>query len=173
MIEAEPASGSGAGAAGAAEPVTIAAATPADLGAVVRIAHASFDTPWSERGYAEELSRDDALALVARRGGGTVGYLLARLQAGELHVLSLAVAPASRTGGAGGALVARALRDASAAGAAVAHLEVRASAAPALACYRAAGFAVVGRRDGYYPGGEDALLLSLALPVGATAAARR
>jgi len=42
-------------------------------------------------------------------------------------------------------------------------LEVRASNAAAQALYTAAGFVADGRRPGYYPDGEDALLWRLDL----------
>jgi ribosomal-protein-alanine N-acetyltransferase len=42
-------------------------------------------------------------------------------------------------------------------------LELRASNVPARALYEQAGFVVAGRRPRYYPGGEDALLMTLDL----------
>lgn len=101
---------------------------------------------------------------VARGDDGIAGYLEARLVADELHVLALAVIPEARRRRAASALLAHALADAAARGARVAQLELRASNAPALALYRRFGFAVVGARARYYADGEDALLLSRALP---------
>jgi ribosomal-protein-alanine N-acetyltransferase len=138
-------------------------ATSADLDAILAIAVASFASPWSRASHAEELARPAGACWVVRASGCVLGYLLGRLEADELHVLSLAVAPPDRRSGCAAALIGVALGDACARGARRAHLEVRASARPALACYRDAGFEVVGRRPNYYPGGEDALLLTRVL----------
>jgi len=138
-------------------------ATPAHLDAILEIASRSLESAWSRASFAEEVVRPDGACWAARVGDRTVGYLVGRVQAEALHVLSLAVAPESRREGCAAALVEASLRDARGRGAVHAHLEVRASAVPALACYRNAGFEIVGRRPGYYPGGEDALLLSRAV----------
>ena len=42
--------------------------------------------------------------------------------------------------------------------------DLRASNGAARGLYEASGFVVVGRRPRYYPGGEDALLMTLDLP---------
>lgn len=141
-------------------------ATLAHLAAILAIAGESFESPWSRASFADELARPDGACWDAGFGPRAVGYLLGRVQADELHVFSLAVAPESRRAGCAAALVEAALRDGRARGATRAHLEVRASAVPALACYESAGFEIVGRRAGYYPGGEAALLLSRSLAEG-------
>lgn len=140
--------------------VTLEGAKAGDLDAIVAIAAESFASPWSRSSYADELARTDGARWVARIGPERVGFLLGRIQVDHLEVLSLAVAPAKRRAGCGAALVSAALADADARGVSRVQLEVRVSAEPALACYRHAGFEVVGRRSGYYADGEDALLLS-------------
>jgi ribosomal-protein-alanine N-acetyltransferase len=135
-------------------------AAPSHLDAILAIAVDSFASPWSRAGHAEELERPDGICWIAREQGELAGYLLARAQGDDLHVLSIAVAPARRRRGIAAALLERALGDPRASEATAAHLEVRATAAPALGCYAAAGFEVVGRRAAYYPGGVDAILMS-------------
>ncbi|MDN3567545.1 GNAT family N-acetyltransferase [Paeniroseomonas aquatica] len=87
------------------------------------------------------------------------GLVLARAAGGEAEILTLAVAPAARRRGLGAALLAGALQGAVLRGAAAMFLEVAAGNAAALALYRAAGFAEVGRRHRYYADGSDALVL--------------
>jgi ribosomal-protein-alanine N-acetyltransferase len=87
------------------------------------------------------------------------GFVLARVAADEAEILTLAVAPAARRQGHGGALLAAAMAQAAARGAAAMFLEVAEANGPARALYAAAGFAEAGRRRAYYPDGGDALVL--------------
>ena len=76
----------------------------------------------------------------------------------EAELLRIAVDPAHRGGGLGRRLL-EACQDALAAGGmGELHLEVRASNRAAIGLYRACGWTPCGRRGGYYPDGEDALL---------------
>ena len=78
----------------------------------------------------------------------------------ELHINTLAVAPAARRRGAATALVRHVMADAAAGGATKATLEVRASNTPALALYEGLGFRIAATRPGYYAKPpEDALIL--------------
>jgi ribosomal-protein-alanine N-acetyltransferase len=100
-----------------------------------------------------------ATTLVARDGAGrVVGHASARRLVDEVHVLRLAVDATQRRAGIGSALLAGLTDWAAACAAARITLEVRASNEPALALYGRAGFATLGRRIGYYPDGEDALV---------------
>jgi ribosomal-protein-alanine N-acetyltransferase len=96
------------------------------------------------------------------------GLLLARGAAGDIEILTLGVAPGSRRAGLGRRLLARGLAEAGAAGATRVFLEVAEDNEAALALYRKAGFAPIGRRPDYYrgPGGRrDALTLRRLLGV--------
>ena len=87
------------------------------------------------------------------------GFVLARVAADEAEILTLAVAPAARRQGHGGALLAGAMAAAAARGASAMFLEVAEHNAAARGLYAAAGFAEAGRRRRYYPDGSDALVL--------------
>lgn len=123
---------------------------------------AAFPAPWDAAAFETLLDQDGVFALEA-----TDGFILMRAVADEAEILTLAVRPAARRQG----LAARLLTEAAAAAAARSatrlFLEVAADNAGALALYDGAGFAVAGRRPGYYarPGGgrEDALILALNL----------
>ena len=121
-------------------------------------------TPWSAAAFAATLARPECFVL-SEPGG----FLLASVAAGEAEVLTLAVAPLARRQGIGRRLVAGFLAVAAARGAQVALLEVAADNRAALALYRGAGFAEVGRRHGYYrtPEGQaiDAVVMTRALPL--------
>jgi ribosomal-protein-alanine N-acetyltransferase len=118
--------------------------------------------PWTASEIASILS--SPLAFVLADSGG---FLLGRVVADEAELLTLAVLPDQRRRGVATALVQDFLTTAHQRAAAHAFLEVAANNQPALALYLGAGFALVGRRAGYYrtAGGapDDALVLSRAL----------
>lgn len=109
--------------------------------------------------FAEELTRDDRRYLVVADDGAAIGYGGIALLAGEAHVMGLAVVPARQGEGHGAALLDALLVVAARAGCDAVTLEVRPSNEVARRLYRAAGFEEAGRRPGYYPDGEAALLL--------------
>lgn len=98
-----------------------------------------------------------AVEIAALQGGAGVftcaesaGFLMGRVAADEAELWTLAVDPTARRQGVGGRLVVAFLAGARARGAARAFLEVAADNAPAIGLYLQAGFAVCGRRRGYY-----------------------
>lgn len=94
------------------------------------------------------------------------GFVLARVAADEAEILTLAVIPAARRLGHGGALLAGAMAAAAARGAVTMFLEVAEHNAAARALYATAGFAAAGRRPRYYADGSDALVLRRGLAGG-------
>ncbi|MGI4943969.1 MAG: GNAT family N-acetyltransferase [Janthinobacterium lividum] len=138
------------------------AATPAHAIALAAIHAASFPPgeTWGADAMALQLGLSGSFGLVCSDGTGLV---LARVAADEAEILTLAVLPETRRRGVGGALLASAATEAAARGARALFLEVAVGNAPAQALYARAGFATVGRRRGYYPCGEDALVLRRAL----------
>jgi ribosomal-protein-alanine N-acetyltransferase len=137
--------------------VTLPAATTADAAALAALHAAAF--PLAEAWGA------DAIALMLELPGTYgiwspgEGFVLARAAGGESEILTLAVLPAARRRGLGGALMAAALAGAVLRGAAAMFLEVAAGNAAARGLYHGLGFAEVGRRRRYYPDGSDALVL--------------
>jgi ribosomal-protein-alanine acetyltransferase len=128
------------------------------LARVVAIEAVTSPRPWSDASFLEELDRADRRYLVAL-APDVVGFAGLALQAGDAHVMTVAVDPDAQRQGIGRRLVRGLLAAASEAGAAAATLEVRTSAAAALRLYRSAGFEAVGVRPGYYPDGEDATIM--------------
>lgn len=95
---------------------------------------------------------------VARLGTKTVGHLLMNVVEGECEILSITIRQEARRRGFARELMRRALMllDPS-----DVFLDVKESNQAAIALYEGLGFEVVGRRQRYYPSGEEALLMRL------------
>jgi ribosomal-protein-alanine N-acetyltransferase len=145
-------------------------ARPDDAPALAALHARAFDTPWSARALTGFMGDAGALTLI--EGEPPQGFILIRVMAGEAEVLTLAVDPAERRAGVGRMLVEAAAAKAVSLGAASLFLEVAEDNIAALALYRAAGFAEIGRRREYYrrPGATtmDALVLKRALGANAS-----
>jgi ribosomal-protein-alanine N-acetyltransferase len=135
--------------------------TPADM---ARIHAAAF--PESRAWAAREIA-----GLIEGPGGFAVdaqdGFALGRVIAGEAELLTIAVDPAAQGAGQGRALLDAFEEAARGRAGESAFLEVAQDNAPALALYRAAGWAETGRRPGYYArvgaAPVDAILMSKSL----------
>jgi ribosomal-protein-alanine N-acetyltransferase len=120
--------------------------------ALARLHATSFTPPWSAADIAGLLDGPGGFGLAAFDDAETPqAFILARAIAGEAEILTLAVAPARRREGLARALVEAAAGSAAVLAAESLFLEVAADNAGAIGLYRAAGFAEVGRRRGYYP----------------------
>ncbi len=140
----------------------------ADVPAVAALHQASFAAPWTPRMWQHEVRAASSRVWVAARpmahGDQILGVVvLWLLPPPEAEIATLAVQPAHRRQGIGRALLQQALEYACAQGPVQrVFLEVRADNTAAQALYRAFGFAVVGRRRGYYrtpQGRVDALIM--------------
>jgi ribosomal-protein-alanine N-acetyltransferase len=114
---------------------------------------------WSRDVFGLQLTMPGVIALLHRADG----LIVARVAADEAEVLTLAVMPQARRGGAGTALLQRAVQEVAAMGAAAFFLEVSVANKAARALYRRAGFKQAGRRVKYYSDTTDALVLRLDL----------
>lgn len=151
-------------------PLLIEPMQPEDLPAVLDIERASHVDPWRESFFAEELTRPQALNLVARLKDDRcriVGYICVWLVADEVQIFNLAVDPAVRRRGVGRRLLLAALDKACKRNARVAFLEVRRSNRAAQQLYQSVGFRPSGLRPNYYEGiKEPALLMELEMDRG-------
>ena len=136
-------------------------ALPEHAEALARLSRRPFAAAWSQDAYAAEAEREDAVALVAEEDDVVRGYAVARVAAGELRLLDLAVETDGR--GIGRALWAGLLTAARARGAATLTLEVSAANARALEFYERQGARIVGRRPKFYNDGSDAVLMDVPL----------
>jgi [ribosomal protein S18]-alanine N-acetyltransferase len=120
--------------------------------ACARLHAEGFAHPWSAEEIVQLLAGASTLAAAALdpANGRLRGFVIARLAADEAEILTIAVETAWRGNGVGRTLLSHALRQAANAGARTMFLEVDEGNAPALALYQRAGFAAVGKRQGYY-----------------------
>jgi ribosomal-protein-alanine acetyltransferase len=138
------------------EGVTLRPLRPADAEAVERITAESPEaTHWRPSSY------QGLPGWVVEDETGVLGFLFARVAADEMEILNLAVTPAARKRGIGGALLAAAVDHGRRQHAARAFLEVRESNVRARRFYERRGFVVKGRRPRYYHHPEeDALVMA-------------
>ncbi|MBF0368340.1 MAG: ribosomal protein S18-alanine N-acetyltransferase [Magnetococcales bacterium] len=119
--------------------------------------------PWSSGMFLEELRLGSHCRVLVGPQGDLAGFLVARPQFDEWHIMTLGVARTLRRQGWGRRLVENLLEEADQAGCPKLLLEVRRSNVGAQALYRALGFTLLHTRRNYYAtrqGREDALVMT-------------
>ncbi|MEP1214780.1 MAG: ribosomal protein S18-alanine N-acetyltransferase [Marinobacter sp.] len=146
-----------------ASAMTVRALCEDDLPEVLDIECQGYSFPWSESVFRGCFRPDYRLwALETHRR--LSGYAVVAYMAGEAHLLNLCIAPADRSLGGGRHLLRHLIAESARDGMSQVLLEVRDSNASAMNLYASEGFSIIGRRPGYYPGGqerEDALVMAL------------
>lgn len=135
--------------------------TVKDSDAISALHREDFVRPWTGGEFADLLAQNTVFGYAAREVGRgkapPVGFVLARLVAGEGEILTVAVARSHRRQGIGWKLMDAVLRELHAQRAEALFLEVDETNAPAIALYRRLGFREVGKRPDYYrTGGSGA-----------------
>ena len=115
--------------------------------------------PWSQEHFVAELGNPFSRVDLCWRNGQLAGFICTWLVAGEVQIQNVATAPACRRQGVAARLLVQALDRCRTAGFEAAWLEVRAGNAAAIALYERFGFREAARRPGYYPDGEDAVVM--------------
>ena len=121
---------------------------------------------WSAAAYREELAdRIQRYYVVALDDDAVLlGWAGVRVVADEAEILTIGVIPAARRAGIGSALLGELVEECRRRSVRVVFLDVRVANEDAQRVYVREGFAVVGRRRGYYDNGRsDSLTMSLAL----------
>ena len=152
-----------------AEPFVLRPLMEADLAAVAAIEDASDLPSRSMEARRAELDDERTRAVVLEVKGAVAGVGSLWLGVEEAHITSLAVAGEARRRGHGRRLATALVALAASLGAGAVTLEVRASNEAARALYGGCGFEEVGERRRYYPDGEDAVIMTLALDADARA----
>lgn len=139
----------------------------ADLDRVLAIEALAYSFPWTRGNFIDSLAAGYLAELLVADRGELVGYHVAMVGVGELHLLNLTVSPAWQGAGHGCALLDELERHCRQRQLSSLWLEVRDGNARARQVYRRRGFAEVGLRRSYYPAGhglrEDAIVMSLAV----------
>ena len=130
--------------------MTIREMSASDIDGVAALEAEIFSMPWSARGFADTLHREDVLFLVACEGENLLGYVGVYCTADEGEITNVAVAQSARRRGVGRALIGELIRALADRKIFRIVLEVRASNEPALHLYEQEGFAVVGTRKNFY-----------------------
>lgn len=132
-----------------------------DVQGIHAIEVACFSCPWHAVDIAIFLTSPDCVMLVAEEDGQILGYAGMRMVLDEGQIQNVATAPDARRRGVADALLSELFVLGKANALAMYTLEVRASNAAAQALYAKHGFAMVGRRRGYYTApSEDAVLMT-------------
>jgi [ribosomal protein S18]-alanine N-acetyltransferase len=140
-----------------------------DLDRVAAIERGAYAFPWSRGNFVDSLAAGYLAEVLADGATGeVVGYFVAMIGVGEMHLLNLTVAPEAQGQGHGHGILQRLMQRCRQHRLESLWLEVRFGNHRARALYRRHGFAEVGLRRGYYPAPfgarEDAVIMSLALP---------
>ncbi|WP_314095287.1 ribosomal protein S18-alanine N-acetyltransferase [Microbacterium foliorum] len=147
--------------------MTLRAATPYDLDAIMAVERRSFPTDaWSPQAMADELSSPHGRYLVDEHEGSVIGYGGVRALQGsrDADIQTIAFDEEHRGAGRGRALLRALLTAAAERGAREVFLEVRADNPGAEGLYLSEGFEEIGRRPRYYqPDDVDAIVMRLAL----------
>lgn len=113
---------------------------------------ASFAFGWSRIEFETFLTDPHVIAdgAIETGRGRLAGFILSRLLPPDSEVLTVAIAPARRGEGLGGALLDKHIENLERGGARLVFLEVADDNAVALKLYSRAGFREIGRRENYY-----------------------
>jgi ribosomal-protein-alanine N-acetyltransferase len=133
-----------------------------DLDAVAAIEVRAYSHPWSRANFENSVKAGHLGLTLRDPANRLAGYAVLMPVVDEMHLLNITVDPDRQRQGLGRLLLAMTLATAHEHRLYTMLLEVRPSNTGALALYREAGFAEIGRRKSYYPSGtgrEDALVL--------------
>jgi ribosomal-protein-alanine N-acetyltransferase len=131
-------------------PPVVSDAATRDVAAIAALHAASFRRGWSDGEIEGMLVDRNVVAHRATIGRNLAGFIISRMAADEAEILSVAVDSAYRGRAVAGALLRHHLGRLAAFGVRSVFLEVDEGNISALRLYRRAGFAEVGRREGYY-----------------------
>jgi ribosomal-protein-alanine N-acetyltransferase len=131
---------------------------PQDVAEVYSIECDLFQDPWSYDSFLKDVDNDQITrAFVIENEKEIVGYAICWLYSRELHIGNVAVSRKWHRQGIGSFIVSRIIEQFN--DAEILYLEVRENNRPAINLYRKFGFDTLYVRKGYYPDGENALVM--------------
>ena len=139
---------------------TIRAFRKTDAAAATEILKGSLEAAqWTEWGVSELLGWSGVVALVSEDDQKVSGFIVGRQAGEEAEILNLAITPANRRKGQGGALLNAAMDEFHTRRVSRLFLEVRESNKGGIAFYEKHGFLKTGRRAGYYHHPDEAAIV--------------
>jgi ribosomal-protein-alanine N-acetyltransferase len=149
---------------------------PSDLDAVMQINRECLPENYSPPFFMNIYKRLPEAFIVAEENKHIVGYIMCRIETGiptfkllgitrKGHVISIAVLPSHHRQGIGCSLIREATQAMHEYNAKECYLEVRESNFAAVKLYKKLGFEVARSLRNYYADGEDAFVMSAALPL--------
>ncbi len=130
--------------------ISVTKALSADIPAIAGIAAQSFPDPWTEKGFADELTRAGALLLAAKdESGNILGYITGDMDESFGYIASVAVAVPARGKGVG-TLLLQSFEKALPPTVCKITLEVRESNSAAVSLYAKNGYKQIGVRKNFY-----------------------
>lgn len=129
--------------------IIIRKAATEDVHAIAEIEKASIPQPWSEAAFAEALTQEKAVTLVAEADGEIAGFITGVFLFDNADIYSVATAEQHRKKGIGGKLL-QAFFDTLPSEIETVGLEVRESNSAAISLYEKSGFERVGLRKNFY-----------------------
>ena len=129
--------------------IIIRKATAADVPAIAVIEKASIPQPWSESAFADALTQENSVTLVAEADGEIAGFITGVFLFDNADIYSVATAEQHRKKGIGGKLL-QAFFDTLPTEVEAVGLEVRESNSAAISLYEKYGFERVGLRKNFY-----------------------
>lgn len=129
--------------------IIIRKAAAEDVPAIAEIEKASIPQPWSEAAFADALTQENAVTLVAEADGEIAGFITGVFLFDNADIYSVATAEKHRKKGIGGKLL-QAFFDTLPTEVEAVGLEVRESNSAAISLYEKSGFERVGLRKNFY-----------------------
>ena len=129
--------------------IIIIKATADDVPAIAGLEKTSIPQPWSEAAFADALTQENAVTLVAEIYGAIAGFITGVFLFDNADIYSVATAEQHRKKGIGGKLM-QAFFDTLPNGVDTVGLEVRESNLAAISLYEKHGFERVGLRKNFY-----------------------
>ena len=118
---------------------------------------------WGEKGWQSEVTQAASNIWCVEIEGKLVGFAAMRLAAGLGEILNVAVHPQYCRHGIAFRLLSKLVNEAREQGCEQITLEVNIRNLAAISLYSKAGFAEVGRREKFYNGQDDALIMGMSL----------
>ena len=134
-----------------------------DVPGIFAVECESFEHPWTEKMFFDDLENEKTVYTVAKDGGRIIGYAGVWCVFGDCDITNVAVIPEYRRKGIAGMLLKQIIYEARKRNGENIRLEVRKSNYGAIALYEKYGFKQIDIRKKYYENTEDAIIMELIL----------